>query len=143
MHSAAWFDVEHAAVVEVTSEDDECPIEAALIVRDVRGWRARTSGDQTIRLIFDQPQDFSRIALVFKESEVERTQEFALRWSGDGGSSFTDIVRQQWNFSPPRSIEEVEDYRVQLSGANVLELTIRPNISGGEARATLKSLRLS
>jgi hypothetical protein len=52
-------------------------------------------------------------------------------------------VRQQWNFSPPNSMRDVEEYRVELSGVNVLELVIVPDISGGTAHASLKSLRLS
>jgi hypothetical protein len=52
-------------------------------------------------------------------------------------------VRQQWNFSSPDSIREVEEYQVELSDVTVLELTIVPDISGGTARASLKSLRLS
>ena len=64
-------------------------------------------------------------------------------WSSDGGSPVREIVRQQWNFSPPGSMREVEEYQVQLSGVTVLELTIDPNISGGDARASLKNLRLS
>jgi hypothetical protein len=52
-------------------------------------------------------------------------------------------VRQQWNFSPPNSIREVEDYRVELSGVAVLELIIVPDIGRGSARASLKSLRMS
>jgi len=54
-----------------------------------------------------------------------------LQWSPDGGRSFREIVRQHWNFSPPNSIREVEEYRVELSGVNVLELVIVPDISGG------------
>src|SRR5438034_8674392 len=53
-----------------------------------------------LRLIFDQPQRLTRIALVFEEAAIKRTQEFVLRWSPDGGRSFREIVRQQWNFSP-------------------------------------------
>jgi hypothetical protein len=83
------------------------------------------------------------ISLVFEENEIPRTQEFVLRWSSDGGSSLREIVRQQWNFSPPESVREVEEYQVQLSGLNVLELVINPSISGGAARASLKTLRLS
>jgi hypothetical protein len=52
-------------------------------------------------------------------------------------------VRQQWNFSPPNTIREVEDYRVELSQVTILELVIVPDISRGAARASLKSLRLS
>jgi hypothetical protein len=137
-----WLDLERAAVVEVTSEKKEYPVEAALVAGELRGWRATDSGTQTIRLVFDQPQRLKRIALVFEETETERTQEFVLRWSGDGGHSFREIVRQQWNFSPPNAIREVEEYRVDLSGVTVLELVIVPDISRGSARASLKSLRL-
>jgi hypothetical protein len=52
-------------------------------------------------------------------------------------------VRQQWNFSPPNTISEVEDYVVDLSDVRVLELIIVPDISRGAARASLRSLRLS
>jgi hypothetical protein len=118
-------------------------VESALVSGETRGWRAADSGAQTIRLIFDEPQRLKRIALVFEETETERTQEFVLRWSPDGGRSFREIVRQQWNFSPPNSIREVEEYRVELSGVTVLELVIVPDISRGAARASLRSLRLS
>ena len=51
-----WLDVERAAVVEVTSEDDDWPVEFAFGSSDARGWRAAVPGSQTIRLVFDQPQ---------------------------------------------------------------------------------------
>src|SRR5712675_2315037 len=79
-----WLDLERAAVVEVTSEDKDYPVESALVAGEARGWRAADSGTQTIRLIFDQPQRLKRIALVFEKTETERTQEFLLRWSSDG-----------------------------------------------------------
>jgi len=138
-----WLDLDDAAVVEVTSEDKEYPVESALISGEMRGWRAADSGTQTIRLIFDEPRQLTRIALIFEETETERTQEFVLRWSGDGGRSFREIVRQQWNFSPPKTTREVEEYKVELSGVTVLELVVVPDISRGAARASLKSLRLS
>jgi hypothetical protein len=138
-----WLDFDSAATVEVTSEAKEYPIESALVSGEMWGWRADDSGTQTIRLIFDQPQKLTRIALVFEESETERTQEFVLRWSPDGGRFFREIMRQQWNFSPPDTIREIEEYNVQLSDVTVLELVIVPDISRGEARASLKSLRVS
>jgi len=138
-----WLDLDGMAVVEVTSEDKEHPVESALVKGEMRGWRAADSGAQTIRLIFDEPQRLKRIALVFEETETERTQEFVLRWSGDGGRSFREIVRQQWSFSPPNSIREVEEYQFELSNVTVLELVIVPDISRGSARASLKNLRLS
>ena len=139
----SWLDVERAAVAEVTSEDADYPIELALVSEGSRGWRAAAAGTQTIRLIFDHPQKVSCISLVFEEKETARTQEFVLRWSPDVGDAVKEIVRQQWNFSPPESIREVEEYRVQLSSVTILELLINPNISGGGGLASLEKLRLS
>lgn len=138
-----WLDLDRIAVVEVTSEEKEYPVEAALVAEEMRGWRAGSPGTQTIRLIFDQPQRLARISLVFEETETQRTQEFVLLWSSDGGRSFREIVRQQWNFSPPETIREVEEFQVALSDVTVLELVIVPDISRGSARASLKSLRMS
>jgi hypothetical protein len=138
-----WLDLDRAAVVEVTSEEKEYPVESALVSGEMRGWRAADSGTQTIRLIFDQPQSLRRISLVFEETATARTQEFVLRWSADGGHSFREIVRQQWNFSPANTTRETEEYHVQLSDVTALELVIVPDISRGTAHASLKSLRLS
>jgi hypothetical protein len=102
-----------AAVVEVTSEDGAFPVESALLQGEKRGWRASGPGPQTIRLVFDKPQKLRRIWLKFEEAEIKRTQEFVLRWSPDGGRSYREIVRQQWNFSPPETERETED--TQLS----------------------------
>src|SRR6202162_6236681 len=135
-----WLDLDDAAVVEVTSEENGYPVESALVAGETRGWRAADSGTQTVRLIFDEPQRLTRIALVFEETETERTQEFVLRWAPDGGSSFREIVRQQWNFSPPNSVQEMEDYAVELLAVTTLELVIVPDKSGGTARASLASL---
>ena len=65
-----------------------------------------------------------------------------MRWSPNGDSPLKEIVRQQWNFSPPESTREVEEYRVDLSNVTVLELMIKPKIGAGVARASLKNLRL-
>ena len=80
--------------------------------------------------------------LKFEETEIKRTQEFILRWSPDGGRSYREIVRQQWNFSPPETERETEDYAVELSDVTALELSIVPDKSGGEVRASLECLRL-
>lgn len=133
-------DLSTSAMVEVTSEEKEFPIEAALIPGDSRGWRAAEPGTHTIRLIFDRPKQLNRISLVFEEKEASRTQEFVLRWSAQREGALRDIVRQQWNFSPPQTITEVEEYRVDLSEVAVLELTITPDIAGGPVRASLNSL---
>jgi hypothetical protein len=136
-------DVINLGIIEVTSEDQAYPIEFALQLEDRPGWRAAEPGPQIIRLLFDQPQKLRRICLVFEETETQRTQEFTLRWSADGGRTFREIVRQQWNFSPPGTVRETEDYAVELCGVTVLELTVLPDQSGGKARASLARLRLA
>jgi hypothetical protein len=138
-----WLDLEGLAQVEVTSEDAAHPIESALVTGAEPGWRAAQPGQHTIRLIFDRPQWLRRISLLFIEPDVARTQEFALSWSPDGGKSYKEILRQQWNFSPPAAIREVEDYHVELSGVTQLDLTIVPDQSGGDARASLARWRLA
>ena len=138
-----WLDLDQAARVEVSSEAEGYPVEGALL-KDVRGgWRASEPGSQTIRLLFDHPQTIRVIRLVFKEREFARTQEFVLRWLGQGTSDWKDVVRQQWNFNPPVTEDESEEYKVNLPSATGLELSIRPDISGGETRASLESLKLS
>lgn len=112
-------------MVEVTSEEEDYPIESALLSRETPGWRASRPGAQTVRLVFDEPQRLKRIALVFEENDTRRTREFVLRWSADGGQSFREIVRQQWNFSPPETVRELQEYRVELSDVTVLELIVR------------------
>lgn len=137
-----WFDLEALAEVEVTSEDPAHPVESSFLPDAGLGWRALEPGRQTVRLVFDKPQRVRRIHLVFHESEQERTHEFILRWSPDRGLTYRDIARQQYNFSPPGTTREFEDYRVDLDGVTVLELSIVPNISGGSARASIAQLRI-
>lgn len=134
-----------AAIVEVTSEDKDFQIESALLpsLEHTRGWRAADPGIQQVRLLFDRPQELKRISLVFEEEEAARTQEFVLRWSSDSVGPFREFVRQQWNFSPPATTREVEEYNVTLSRVAALELIVIPDISGGSARASLKSMCLA
>ncbi len=141
--SEGWLDLDRAAAVEVTSEEENFPVESALVLEETRGWRPAIPGTQTIRLVFDQPQRLRHISLVSEETETTRTQEFVLRWSPHVGHPFREIVRQQWNFSPPETTREVEEYHVELSEVTVLESIITPDISGGMARASVKSLRVS
>jgi len=138
-----WLNVEGLAEVEITSEDAVHPIESALLPGGAPGWRAAGPGKQSIRLLFTRPQRLRRIWLSFVETGAGRTQEYVLRWSPDGGQSFREIVRQQWNFSPEGAAGETEDHHVDLPAVTVLELSIIPDISGGEAVASLAQLRLA
>ena len=137
-----WLDLAQIATVEVTSEDPNRPIEYAFGSNDGPGWRASEGGEQQIRIIFDKPVSIHRIELRFHEVDCERTQEFILRWSSESGGSSTEIVRQQWNFSPTGSTTEIEHYVVDLDAVSVLELAIRPDLRRPEAVASLASMRL-
>ena len=138
-----WLDLATLAQVELTSEDASHPIESALKPSEGPGWRASEFGQQTVRLLFDKPLRVSRIHLVFLENEQVRTHEFSLRWSSDGGQSYTEILRQQYNFSSPHNTLEIEDYAVDLVGLTALELCIVPDISGKLARASVAQLYLA
>jgi hypothetical protein len=132
-----WLELDEIATAEVTSEDPNFPLESAFMAGKGPGWRASEKGRQTIRLLFDQPQAIRRIRLEFSETECERTQEFALKWSDKAAGPFEEIVRQQWNFSLQGSTSEVEDYQVKLNDVAVLELMIRPSLNEGNGVATL------
>jgi hypothetical protein len=43
LHGEGWLDLDRETVVEVTSEEKEYPVEAALAAGETRGWRAADS----------------------------------------------------------------------------------------------------
>jgi hypothetical protein len=138
-----WLDLECLIQIEVTSEEAAHPIESALVHVGAQGWRAEAPGEQTIRLLFDEPVKLRGVRLVFREEMQGRTQEFVLRWSSDGGRTYREIVRQQYTFSPPGTAREIEEYAVDLDGETALELRIVPDIGGGDARASLERMELA
>jgi hypothetical protein len=138
-----WLDVTTLALVEVTSEDPDFPVESVFSNAPGIGWRAGAPGEQSIRLRFDAPVSLRRIQLQFIETEHERTQEFTLRWAPAGDAPPREIVRQQWNFSPSGSTREEEDYHLNLDGVSLLELRIQPDQTHRAALATLALFRLA
>src|SRR5260370_3938425 len=98
-----WLDVEHLARVEITSEDQAYPIEAALLSGKGSGWRAAEAGQQMLQLLFDQPQRVRRVRLAFQEHKYERTQVFLLSWSAATGQTDRELVRQHYQFTLPRT----------------------------------------
>jgi hypothetical protein len=141
----SWLPLEKIASVEISSEDPNFPIEHALSEAGKGGWRASAPGPQRIRLIFDQPQTIRRIQLQFVEKDAERAQEFWLL--ALVGDELRDVMRQQWNFSPNGTTEELEDYTVELTGVNALELRIDPDRAHDPLQsrhaASLERLRLA
>jgi hypothetical protein len=143
--SDLWRDLERIARVEISSEDEQFPIEQALGKKVTTGWRAAGTGPQLIRLHFDEPLNIKRLQVHFVDKTAERSQEFAV-YAGSG-TELKEVVRQQWSFSPNGSTEEVEDYTVNLSGITTLELRIDPDRSHdpkqSQAYASLQSLKLA
>ena len=137
---AAWLDLEELVKLQLTSEDPSHPIEAAFRGDTETGWAAADPGPQSIRLSFYKPQTIRRVDLCIEANEA-RTQEFVLRWSNDGGLTYRDIVRQQFNFSASARREE-ETYWPNLTGVTDLKLEIIPDIAGGAAVATLRMFRV-
>ena len=141
--SEEWLNLEEIARVEITSEDPQHPIESAFKGGESLGWRASQPGEQTIRLLLDEPKDLRRIRLRFSEPQVERTQQFTLRWADSQTGPFREIVRQQWNFNPRSSTIEVEDYKVDLNHVLALELIIDPDLGKNQAFAALAEWRIA
>ena len=77
-----WLTLRDLAEVEVTSEAYGYPIETVFNFGAGPGWRAASPGIQRVRVTFDQPRSIRRMRLQFNESDVARTQEFTVRWSG-------------------------------------------------------------
>ena len=143
--SDLWRDLERIARVEISTEDDQFPIEHALGKDVTTGWRASMTGPQIVRLLFDAPLAIRRIQLHFVDKVSERSQEFAV-FAGEVGE-LGEVVRQQWNFSPHGTTEEIEDYTVDLRDVTVLELRIDPDRSHDPKQsrhyASLQRLRLA
>lgn len=140
-----FLDLEQLAQVEFTSECQLHPVESALLLTEDSGagWQAAIAGEQTLRVVFDQPQTIKHIFLLFDEQERARTQEFVLLWLMEKDNAYREILRQQFHFSPPNTTHESEHYEVNLEQIKAFEIRIIPDISGGEACAKLKQLRLA
>lgn len=141
--TAGAIDIAAAATVLVTSESPEHPVDHAFDDRRGPGgsrWVAGGPGEQTLILAFDSPQAIRRIILEVEEPEVSRTQELQLALSCDGGQTYRELLRQEYNFSPPVMTFEREDWAVSADAVTHLRLWIKPDKGGKPSRATLTSL---
>jgi hypothetical protein len=138
-------DVAAVATVLVTSEDAEHPVDQAFDGLSGPGstrWVAGESGEQSVILAFDAPQTIHRVAFEVEEVEVARTQELDLSISCDGGQTYRELVRQEYNFSPPGTTYEREDWTFSAEGVTHLRLRIKPDKGGKPCRATITSMAL-
>ena len=134
------------ATVQVTSEEADHPIDNAFDHNRGPGgsrWIAAGPGEQTLILLFDSPQTIRRIGLEVEELAVSRTQELSVSVSSDGGRTYRELVRQEFNFSPPGTSFERELWSASAGAVTHLRLDIKPDKGGRVGRATLTSLRLA
>ncbi|NJK27802.1 MAG: hypothetical protein HC925_03710 [Coleofasciculaceae cyanobacterium SM2_3_26] len=139
-------DIANLATVLVTSEDTAHPIENAFSPQRGAGsdyWAAANPGMQTIMLAFDRPQSIRTIRLEIEETEVERSQALHFQASSDGGQTFTDVLRQEYNFSPSGTTLQQETWTVNLENITHLRLDIKPDMGDRPAVAKITSLALS
>jgi hypothetical protein len=138
-------DIAAIATVQVTSEDPAHPIEHVFDNRRGPGgsrWVAAEPGEQTLLLAFDTPQTMHQTLVEVEELEVSRTQELLLSVSHDGGQTYRALRRQEYNFSPPGTTFEREDWAVMAEGVTHLQLRMKPDKGGKPCRATLTALVL-
>jgi hypothetical protein len=138
-------DVAALATVAVTSELADHPVEHAFDNRRGPGgsrWIAATPGEQTLILAFDAPQKIRRVSLEIEENHDSRTQELQLALSHDGGNTYRELVRQEFNFSPSGTTFEREEWTVAAEKVTHLRLCIKPDKGGGPCRASLTTLSL-
>ena len=104
-------------------------------------WIAAQSGEQTLILAFDAPQTIRKILVEVEEPAISRTQEMAVSISQDG-QTYRELLRQEYNFSPPGTTLEHEEWSIKADAITHLRLRIKPDKGGKAGRATLTTLAL-
>jgi F5/8 type C domain-containing protein len=135
-----------AATVQVTSEQADHPIDNAFDGNRGPGgsrWIASAPGAQTVILVFDSPQTIRKIGVETEELTVSRTQELSVSVSSDGGRTYRELVRQEFNFSPPGTSFERELWSVSAGAVTHLRLEIKPDKGDRVGLATLTSLAVA
>ena len=77
------------------------------------------------------------------ELAVSRTQELSVSVSSDGGRIYRELVRQEFNFSPPGTTFERELWSTPAGAVTHLRLANRPDKGGRVGRASLTALTLA
>lgn len=131
--------------VRATSEADGHAIEQAFDHDHGPGathWRAGEPGEQTITVDFEQPCTIEQVSMELEEREVARTQEVQLAVSTDGGQTYRECVRQEFNFSPDGATWEKETWHIVRNHVTNVRLLIKPDKGRKDVYATLTSLVL-
>jgi hypothetical protein len=139
-------DVHSLATVSVTSEDGAHPIDLAFDGRRGPGathWLAEQTGPQKVIIAFDHPQTIRKVVVETEERDASRTQEITLSISKDGGRTYRDLRRQEFNFSPDGSTWEREDWTLAEEAVTHVQLAIKPDKGGRPFRAALTTFAVS
>jgi hypothetical protein len=131
--------------VRASSEADGHAIELAFDHDHGPGgthWKAGEPGEQTISVDLEQPCTIEEVSMEVEEREVARTQEVQLAVSTDGGQTYRECVRQEFNFSPDGATWEKETWHIAQEHVTNVRLVIKPDKGRKDLYATLTSLVL-
>jgi hypothetical protein len=73
---------------------------------------------------------------------ASRWQEMTVSISQDGGQTYRELIRQEYNFSPPGTTLEHEEWAIKADAISHLQLRIKPDKGGKAGRATLTTFAL-
>ncbi len=136
-------DIPALATVIVTSEAPEHPVDHLFDASGGPGgtrWIAGADGEQTLVLAFDAPQSIRAIGIEVEEPSATRTNVLTSSLSEDGGRTYRERIRQEFNFSQPGTTFECEEWSVPAERVTHLRVVIQPDKGHAPHRATLTSL---
>ena len=136
-------DIPALATVIVTSEAPEHPVDHLFDASGGPGgtrWIAGADGEQTLVLAFDAPQSIRAIGIEVEEPSATRTNVLTISLSEDGGRTYQERIRQEFNFSQPGTTFEREEWSVPAERVTHLRVVIQPDKGHAPHRATLTSL---
>jgi hypothetical protein len=136
-------DIPALATVFVTSEAPAHPVDYLFDASGGPGgtrWMAGADGEQTVVLAFDAPQTIRAIGIEAEEPSATRTNVLIVSLSGDGGRTYQERIRQEFNFSQPGTTFEREEWAVPAERITHVRVVIQPDKGHAPHRATLTSL---